>query len=123
MTVTAAEILAFEDRRYDAMVAADAAALDELLADSLLYTHSNGAVDTKASFIDALTSGRLKYRAVRRLEADVKTYEHAAIVGAHVNLDVTVGGTDRTINVRATITWVQTASGWKFAAWQSTPLP
>ena len=62
-------------------LAADAAALDELLADSLLYTHSNGAVDTKASFIDALTSGRLKYRAVRRLEADVKTYEHAAIVG------------------------------------------
>ena len=122
MTATAAEILALEDRRYAAMVAADKPALDGLLADTMAYTHSNGSLDTKTSFIESLTSGRLKYRAVRRLAADVALYDKAAVVTAHIQLDVTLGGAERNINVRATIVWVATAGGWQFAAWQSTPL-
>ena len=122
MTATAADILALEDRRYAAMVAADKAALDAMMADSMTYTHSNGVLDTKQSFIDSLTSGRLKYRAVRRLAGDVALYDKAAVVTAHIQLDVTVGGAERAINVKATIVWVDTADGWKFAAWQSTPL-
>ena len=86
-------------------------------------THSNGVVDTKQSFIDSLTSGRLKYRAVNRLAQDVVLYAGAAVVSSQVQLEITAGGADRTISARATITWVDTPGGWKFAAWQSTPLP
>ena len=120
---SATDIIALEDRRLAAMIAVDTDALDELLADSLFYTHSNGARDTKATFIESLTSGQLKYRAVHRLEHDVALYPGAAVIAAKVRLEITAGGVDRTINAKATITWVNTPTGWKFGAWQSTPLP
>ena len=118
-----AAISALEDRRYAAAVADDYAALDELLSDRLVYTHSNASVDTKASFIESLRSGRLKYRAIRRLEENITLYNDTAIISSHVNLDITAAGADRTINARATIVWVRDGDAWRFAAWQSTPVP
>ncbi|WP_431268033.1 nuclear transport factor 2 family protein [Dankookia sp. P2] len=65
---SAATILELEDRRFRAMVARDAAALDRLLVDDLHFTHSNGAVEDKAEFIQKLTAGErqyLRYEAAR----------------------------------------------------------
>jgi hypothetical protein len=44
------EILALEDRRYAAMCGGDFAALEAMLHDELLYTHSSGLTDTKATW-------------------------------------------------------------------------
>ena len=41
------EIRALEERRYKAMCQADVDSLNELLADSLVYTHSTSAADSK----------------------------------------------------------------------------
>ena len=52
-----AQVRDAETRRYAAMVANDAKALDALLADDLVYTHSTAATETKKVFIDRLSSG------------------------------------------------------------------
>ncbi len=39
----------------------DFALLDKVLADDLTYTHSTGASDTKASYIDKLKTGKMRY--------------------------------------------------------------
>jgi hypothetical protein len=39
----------------------DIALLDKVLADDLTYTHSTGASDTKASYIDKLKTGKARY--------------------------------------------------------------
>jgi ketosteroid isomerase-like protein len=119
----AAEIRALEDRRYAATTAGDLATLEELFADTLVYTHSSGAIDTKASYLDSLRSGRLRYRVMDRLQEDITVYDGAAVVSSRVRLEITVGGVDRTINGQATITWVRQGDTWRFAAWQSTPVP
>ena len=62
------EILSLEDKRYAAMTKGDFGALEALLHDQLLYTHSSGVTDTKASWLDSLKSGKLKF-----LNAWVKT--------------------------------------------------
>jgi hypothetical protein len=41
------EIKALEDRRYRAMLAGDAAALDDLCSGDLIYTHSKADYDDK----------------------------------------------------------------------------
>ena len=41
-----------EDARYAAMVSKDIETLDRLLDDKLIYMHSTGLADTKASYID-----------------------------------------------------------------------
>ena len=43
------EILYLEDKRYAAMCGGDFAALEGMLHDELLYTHSSGFTDTKAN--------------------------------------------------------------------------
>jgi uncharacterized protein (TIGR02246 family) len=118
-----AEIRALEDRRYAATVAGDLDELGRLFADTVSYTHSNGSVDTKASYLESLSSGRLRYRSIDRLDEAITVYEQAAIVSTRVRLHITVGGTDRTVDARATITWVRHGGQWLFAAWQSTPVP
>ena len=50
-----------ESRRYRAMCEADAKTLEELLADSLVYTHSYGGADTKASYLDGIRSKKWQY--------------------------------------------------------------
>jgi ketosteroid isomerase-like protein len=120
---TAAEVRVMEERRYAAMIAADTAALDALLCDDLRYTHSNCVVDTKASLLDLLGSGKLAYRAARPVIDDVLVHGDTAVLTGSMELDVTVGGADRTVKGRFTDVWVRDGGAWRFAAWQSTPLP
>src|SRR5687768_15475930 len=52
---------AAEFARFQANDRADAKVLGELLDDELEYVHSNGALDSKQSFIESLVSGRRDY--------------------------------------------------------------
>lgn len=68
LTLTAGLMLADEkaveaaERSWGAgVVAKNYAVLEKVLADDLIYTHSNGLVDTKRSYIDALKSGKSEY--------------------------------------------------------------
>src|SRR5262245_60455752 len=54
-------IRALEDRRYQAMTAADVATLDELLSDDLVYGHSDATRDTKKSYLDRVAGGYFDY--------------------------------------------------------------
>jgi len=46
------------------MTHGDLSALDTLLADDLLYTHTNGLVETKASFIESVRTRRVVYSVI-----------------------------------------------------------
>ncbi len=55
-----------------AMMKNDYAALDKLMADDLIYRHSNGIVDSKKSYVDALKSGKSAYYTIAYDEIKVK---------------------------------------------------
>ena len=55
---------AADDARVAAMISADPAKLAATFSDELLYVHSSGSSDTKASLSQALTSGRSKYHEI-----------------------------------------------------------
>ena len=123
MPDVADEIRTLEDRRYAAMASNDLATLGELFADDLIYTHSSAAVDTKSSYLDALSSGRTRYREVTRHEETIRVYGDVALVSGHVGIEVTVGGMDRSIEARFLAAWARTSGVWRFVAWQSCPIP
>jgi uncharacterized protein (TIGR02246 family) len=123
MTDTVAELRALEDRRYAAMIDKDLATLDELFADELTYTHSNAHVDTKASYLDAIEKRVFDYRDAKRLEEDVVVFGDAARITGHVQIHVVAGTRDLHLNARFTILYVRQDGRWRFAAWQSTPIP
>jgi hypothetical protein len=55
---------AADDARVAAMISADPAKIAATFSDDLLYVHSSGSSDTKASLSAAITSGRSKYNAI-----------------------------------------------------------
>ena len=112
-----------ENRRFRAMCEGDAATLEALLADGLVYTHSSANVDTKASYIAGIRSKKWIYKRVERAAEDIQVHGNCAVVTGEAHIDVAVSGTDRTLRSRYTNVWINGAKGWQMTAWQSTPIP
>ena len=123
-TITADEAMKAETARYAAQTSNDFAAMEKLFGNDLTYNHSSAASDDKAKYIDAMRSGRTKYRAMAP-NSDVKTrtYGCIAIITGTAVYEVTSAGQDRTVPLRFTAIWAKRPSGLEFVSWQSTGIP
>ena len=117
------EILSLEDKRYAAMTKGDFGALEALLHDQLLYTHSSGVTDSKAVWMDAMKSGRTVYKSVKQSDRKVRIYGDSALVTGKAAIEAEVNGQARSMRLVYLNVWTKTPQGWKFVAWQSTPQP
>ena len=81
-----------ESRRYRAMCEADAETLEELLADSLVYTHSYGGADSKASYLDGIRSKKWIYQEVERPIEDIQVHGECAVVTGQVRIQLLSSG-------------------------------
>jgi ketosteroid isomerase-like protein len=120
---TKAAIRELENRRYKAMCERDTKTLDELLADSMVYTHSTAGVDSKASYIAGVRAGKWNYRKIERPVEDIQLHGDCAVITGQVRIDIIIDGTPKVLNSRYTNVWVKGKKGWQMTAWQSTPLP
>jgi ketosteroid isomerase-like protein len=118
-----ATIRELESRRFRAMIEADAAALESLLADSMVYTHSSATTDGKASYIAGVKSKKWQYRQIDRPIEDIQVHGDTAVVTGQVRIDILIDGKPKVMNSRYTDVWVKGAKGWQMVAWQSTPIP
>src|SRR5947208_15998154 len=123
-TITAEEAMKAEAARYAAQTANDFAAMAKLFGNDLTYNHSSAATDDKAKYIEAMRSGRTKYRTMTP-NSDVKTrtYGCLAISTGTAVYEVTPGGQDRTVPLRVTAIRVARPPGPELASWQSTGIP
>ena len=117
------EVSKLEERRCAAMTGSDLATLESLLADTLTYTHSSAVVDDKASYIESIRSGRVKYLKVERFDTLSQVYGDTVITTGRARIDVKVSDVERNLNMRYANVWIKTPKGWQFALWQSTPIP
>src|SRR5262249_36515812 len=112
---------ALEDKRYAAMCGGDFAALEAMLHDELLYTHSSGLTDTKATWLASLRSGKTKNKSAAcsdrkgRLPGGTPPVTGRAGGGSN--------GQPRSLRLVFLNAWTKAPTGWKFIAWQSTPQP
>ena len=117
------DILGLEDKRFAAMITRDFAGLDKVVHEELLYTHSSGVTDTKASWIESMRSGRVKYKSVQCSERQVRFFGEVALVRGRAAIEVDIGGEAKSLRLLFLNAWTRTPQGWKFVAWQSCPLP
>ena len=119
-TITAAEAMQAEETRYAAQMSADVKVLERLIGDDLVYIHSSTLEDTKASFIESLRSGNVKYRKMTRGDVAVRTYGCIAIVSGKGTFEVTARGQDMTLNLLFHAVYAKRAAGVQFVSWQAT---
>jgi Domain of unknown function (DUF4440) len=122
--ITVDEAMKAETARYAAQTSNDFEAMDKLFGNDLTYNHSSAATDTKASYIDSMRSGRVKYRKMTpNGDLQTRTYGCLAIITGTAVYEVTAGGQDRTVPLRFTAIWAKRPSGVEFVSWQSTGIP
>jgi hypothetical protein len=122
-TISPDEALKGEDARYAAQTTGDFAAMERLFGDELLYTHSSGKSDSKASYIELQHSKSVIYRSMQRSNVAVRTYGCIAIIAGNAHYEVTVNGKDVTPDLVFHSIWAKRDNGVQFISWQSTAAP
>ena len=111
---------AAEDRRYAAMLAADTAALGDLLSETLIYVHTTGDTDTRQSYLDAVRTGFVEYRHLeRRDERWVIRPGLVLSAGRQLGLSL-LQGKPGLIDVAYLSAWTLEDDSWRLAAWHAT---
>ena len=121
--VSSDEALKAEDVRYAAQMNNDFAAMEKLFSSDLVYIHSSSVLDDKASFIESMRSGSVKYKVMRRSDVTIRTYGCVAIINGIGNYDVRVKENDMNVVLRFTSIWQKKDNSLEFISWQSTRIP
>jgi len=119
----ASEVLRTDESRVKAILQGDAAALERLYADELVYIHANGRIDTKAGYLASLRSGGLTYVSLEYSPApQVQITGDTAVVTGRATIEVKNRAGQLTKRVLTTTTiYARTSSGWKIVSYQGTP--
>ena len=96
-----------DDRRFEAKVRGDVAALRMGLSDHLTYTYTSGAHETKAPFLDSLTIGQLSYKSIIPEARSVRVYGGAGIVTGTARMEITARGQDARVRLRYIAVYVK----------------
>ncbi len=117
------EVAQAEKAWASAVTKGDFASLDKLLASDLIYTHSSGLVEDRATYFGNLKSGALKYEGLNEEGVTVKAYGNAAIVHAKAKMNGINAGQPFNVSAVLIHVWVKQGGSWKLAAHQATRLP
>lgn len=112
-----------EEQFGAAVTRQDYAALERILADDMIYTHSNGVVDDKTKFIASLKDGTRKYESIQIREMTVRPFGNTAAVAAKVTMVITSRGETAPREMRYLRFWAKKGGQWQLVGHQSVTLP
>jgi ketosteroid isomerase-like protein len=118
--MTDAAINDAELKRQAALVDADAAALDELLAKDFRYVHATGRVESRGSYLEAVAAGKNKFLGFEQRDVSIDRYGNVAVATGALAITLLQQGNEQLRNFRYVAIWVASSSGWQLSFWQST---
>src|SRR6266850_940986 len=74
------EVAAAVENLRKAMVDGDKSALENIAAEEISYGHSNGLVQDKAAFVEAIASGKNDFKTIQLSDQTIKIADNTAIV-------------------------------------------
>jgi hypothetical protein len=107
-----------------AQLKADAEALDALCAAELSYSHSDGRVEDKATFIANATNGKSKFLSLEYQDTKIGVVGPAAIVRFHWvgEQEAVADGKKSSTNLHVLMNWQKQGTDWKLLSRASTKL-
>ena len=102
-----------------AMLAADRAQLETLVADQLSYGHSGGVIQTKAEFVDVIASKKTIYKSIVLSDQTVAVAGNNAIVRHAWASESESGGKSTLSKIGVLQVWQKQGASWKLLARQA----
>lgn len=111
-------VLDAERQRFDAQVSKNYTVLERVLANDLIYNHSNGNSDTKQSYIQSIRDGKSNYVAIDVQEQKVRVYGNTAIINGVCLARMNTNNTPTELKLRYTDVYVRNGGQWQLVTWQ-----
>jgi hypothetical protein len=107
-----------------AQIAADTKTFDALCAAELSYSHSDGRVEDKATFIANATNGKSKFLSLAYEDPKIRVVGPAAIVRFHwvAESQAAADGKKSSTNLHILMNWQKQGADWKLLSRASTKL-
>lgn len=93
--------------------------LDHVLADDLVYLHSTGVMDSKASYVKSLQSGKQKYVSGKINDLKIRVYGQTAVLNGDANFEFVTDGKPGKAHLKYTHVFVKGGKGWQLVSHQS----
>ena len=113
------EVKAAENEWLTGITKNDFRKLDQVLADDLMYLHSTGVMDSKASYVKSLQSGKQKYVAGKINDLKIRVYGQTAVINGDANFDFVTDGKPGKAHLKYTHVFVKGGKGWQLVSHQS----
>ncbi len=114
------QVLAVDDARRQAMLHADVAALDQLLAEDVTIFWGDGTADDKRSTLELIRSGQLRYSQFEYEDTRVRVYGETAVMTGKARVQYQSEGQTHCSSGRVTRVYVHQNGKWRLVASQTT---
>ena len=115
---------AADDERCAATKSGDPQRLDAIFSDELRYAHSSGKVDTKASYVQSLTSHSTVYESFDYKERNFTVAAPGIVLmTGRVLIHSRNGDQKVELDLNFLAVWREEKGQWRFLAWQSCKAP
>jgi hypothetical protein len=110
------QIIRLSKRKFEWLVAKNIDSLKTVLDDQTRYVHSNGWIQTKQEVLDDVVSGKLDYRDVIVIEANVRLFPNVAILVGKGQFSGIVNKNPFTMSLLYTEVYVKKGAKWQLAS-------
>jgi len=118
----AQKVLDNETHRFEAMTRADTTILKLLLADELVYIHSNALKENKREHLAAIASKKLVYEKMERESASVRFYGKTALVNGIIKVRGILNNNSFEVRLQYLAVYRKKHGVWQMVNWQSTKI-
>ncbi|MEA5461922.1 nuclear transport factor 2 family protein [Arcicella sp. LKC2W] len=102
-----------------AMIDGDKVSLEKIAHQDLIYGHSNGNMETKTMFVEAISSGKSDFKTIDLTEQTVKIHGKTAIVRHKLFAETNNGGVAGTVKLGVLLVFQKTKGQWILLARQA----
>jgi ketosteroid isomerase-like protein len=113
------EVAAAVENLKKAMLDANRSSLENITAAELTYGHSNGLIEDKAAFVEALASGKSDFKSITLAEQTIKLVGNTALVRHKLTGEAVNSGQPGNVNLGVLLVWQKQQGQWKLLARQA----
>lgn len=99
-----------------AILSADQKALDAITMNEIIYAHSDGRIQDKKAFIEALVSGKSAFTKIQLSDQKISFIGDLAFVSNHVSADIAPSGKPDHVELNVFYVWKRDGNTWKLLA-------
>jgi ketosteroid isomerase-like protein len=99
-----------------AIIAADQKALDGITMGDIMYAHSDGRIQDKKEFIDALVAGKSAFTKIQLSDQKITFIGDLAFVSNHMSADIAPSGKPAHVELNIFYVWEKEGGSWKLLA-------